>query len=105
MNRLTVAGRIVRDVELRDVGDGKIVLNNAVAIPRIFKTDNGQETDYINFVAWGKRAEVIEKYCEKGHLIGLDGKIQSRSYKNNEDQKIYVVELLVESVHFLQSKK
>lgn len=104
MNRLTVVGRIVRDVELREVGDGKIVMNNTLAIPRTYKVDNGQETDFINFVAWGKRAELIEEYCDKGNLVGLDGKIQSRNYENNQGQTVYVVELLVDSVHFLQPR-
>lgn len=104
LNRLTVIGRIVRDVELREVGDGRIVMNNSLAIPRTYKTDNGQETDFINFVAWGKRAELIEEYCDKGNLVGLDGRIQSRNYQNEEGQTVYVVEMLVDSVHFLQPR-
>ncbi|SHE52445.1 single-strand DNA-binding protein [Atopostipes suicloacalis DSM 15692] len=104
MNRLTVVGRIVRDVELREVGDGKIVMNNTLAIPRTYKVDHGQETDFINFVAWGKRAELIEEYCDKGNLVGLDGKIQSRNYENDKGQTVYVVEMLVDSVHFLQPR-
>ena len=105
MNRLTVTGRLVRENELREVGDGRIVLNNAIAIPRSYKSENGQDTDFLNIVAWGKRAELIEEYCNKGDLIGLDGRIQSRSYQNNEEQTVYTVEMLVDSVHFLQTKK
>lgn len=105
MNRLTVIGRLVRDTELRTIGDGRIVLNNSVAVPRIFKTDNGQDTDFINIVAWGKRAELIEEYCNKGDLIGLDGKFQSRSYENEQKQTVYIIEMVVESVHFLQQKR
>lgn len=97
-------GRIVREIELREVGDGRIVLNNSLAIPRTYKTDNGPETDFINFVVWGKKAELIEEYCDKGNLIGLDGRIQSRNYQNEDGQTIYVVEMLVDSVHFLQSR-
>lgn len=105
MNRLTVVGRIVRDVEIREVGDGKLVTNNTLAIARNYKTDQGQEADFLNFVAWGKRAELIEEYCDKGDLIGFDGRVQSRTYQNEEDNTIYVVEMIVESVHFLQPKK
>ena len=105
MNRLTVVGRIVRDVELREVGEGKLVTNNTLAIARNYKTDQGQEADFLNFVAWGKRAELIEEYCDKGDLIGFDGRVQSRTYQNEEDNTIYVVEMIVESVHFLQPKK
>lgn len=105
MNRLTIIGRLVRDTELKTIGDGRLVLNNAVAVPRIFKTDNGQDTDFINIVAWGKRAELIEEYCNKGDLIGLDGKFQSRSYENDQKQTVYIIEMVVEHVHFLQQKR
>lgn len=105
MNRLTVVGRIVRDVELREVGEGRLVINNTLAIPRNFKTDQGQEADFLNFVAWGKRAELIEEYCDKGDLIGFDGKIQSRTYQDEKDNTIYVVEMIVDSVHFLQPRR
>ncbi len=105
MNRLTVVGRIVRDVEIREVGDGRVVMNNTIAVPRNFKTENGPEADFINFVAWGKRAELIEEYTNKGDLIGLDGRFQSRNYENEDKQKIYVVEMVVETVHFLQPRR
>lgn len=105
LNRLTVTGRLVRENELREVGDSRIVLNNSIAIPRTYKSENGQDTDFVNIVAWGKRAELIEEYCDKGDLIGLDGRVQSRSYQNSEDQMIYTVEMLIDSVHFLQAKK
>jgi len=104
MNRLTAIGRIVRDIELKEVGDGRIVLNNAIAIPRTFKSDNGRDTDFINFVAWGKRAELIEEYCNKGDQVGFDGRIQSRTYENSENQTVFAVEMVVESVYFLQSR-
>lgn len=105
MNRLTVAGRIVKDIELKEVGDGRIVLNNSIAIPRTYKSENGPDTDFINIVAWGKRAELLEEYCNKGDLIGLDGRVQSRSYQNKEDQMVYTVEMLIDHIHFLQVKK
>lgn len=104
MNRLSVIGRIVREITLHEVGDGRVVLNNSLAIPRTYKKGDQQETDFVNFVAWGKRAELIEEYCGKGHLVGLDGRIQSRSYKNADKNTVYVVEMLVESVHFLQPR-
>lgn len=105
MNRLTVTGRLVRENRLTEVGDDRVVLNNAIAIPRTYKRDEGPDADFINIVAWGKKAELIEEYCDKGDLIGLDGHIQSRNYQNSEKQRIYTVEMIVDSVHFLQSKK
>lgn len=105
MNRITVIGRIVRDTELRVVGEGRFVMNNTIAIPRAFKSENGQDTDFLNFVAWGKRAELIEEFCNKGDLIGLDGRIQSRTYQKDSEQKVYIVEMNVESVYFLQNRR
>lgn len=105
MNRLTVIGRIVRDIELKELNEGRIVTNNTIAVPRTFKTDNGQDTDFINFVAWGKRAELIEQYCNKGDLVGFDGRMQSRSYTDDNQKTNYVVEMLVESITFLQPRR
>lgn len=105
MNRLTVTGRLVRENILKEVGNNRIVLNNAIAVPKYYKSDLGPEADFINIVAWGKKAELIEQYCNKGDLIGLDGRIQSRSYKNDENKTIYTVEMVVDIVHFLQVKK
>ncbi|MDN6162301.1 MAG: single-stranded DNA-binding protein [Atopostipes sp.] len=105
MNRLTVTGRLVRENILKEVGENRLVLNNAIAIPKSYKREEGPDADFINIVAWGKRAELIEEYCDKGDLIGLDGRVQSRSYQNSEGQTIYTVEMIVDSVHFLQSKK
>lgn len=105
MNRLTVIGRIVRKIDLKHVGDGRIVTNNAIAVSRTFKTEGKQDTDFINFVAWGKRAELLEEYCNKGDLVGLDGRIQSRTYVDDQQKSKYVVEMLVETIHFLQPKR
>lgn len=107
MNRMTVIGRIVRETDLRAVGSGEgtFVMNNTIAIPRPFKSENGQDTDFLNFVAWGKRAELIEEFCNKGDLIGLDGRIQSRTYQKDSEQKVYIVEMNVESVYFLQGRR
>ncbi|MFC6464241.1 single-stranded DNA-binding protein [Marinilactibacillus sp. GCM10026970] len=105
MNQVSFVGRIVRDIELRDVGEGKIVMNNVIAVQRHYKSEGNTEADFIPVVAWGKRAELIEEYCNKGDLIGLNGKMQSRSYQNSDKETVYVVELLVNDVQFLQPKK
>lgn len=105
MNRLALVGRIVREVELKEVGDERVVLNNSIAVQRSYRTENGLEADFIPFVVWGKRAELIEEYCKKGDLIGLGGRIQSRSYQNSDDQAVYVIEMVVEDVQFLQPKR
>ena len=105
MNQVSMVGRIVREIELLDIGEGKIVSNNVLAVQKNYRTDHGVEADFIPFVVWEKRAELIEEYCNKGDLVGLMGKMQSRTYKNNESETVYVVELLVNEVQFLQPKK
>ncbi len=105
MNRLTVVGRIVREVTLKQVGEDRIVLNNVIAVQRLFKSENGQEADFIPFVVWSKKATLIEEYCDKGDLIGLDGRLQSRSYEDDSGERQYVIEMNVDHVQFLQPKK
>lgn len=104
MNNYATIGRLVRPIELKNIGEGKKVLNNTLAIQRTFKSGNGQEADFIPFQAWGNVGERIATYCKKGDLVGLTGRIQSRSYINREEESVYVVEMIVESVRFLQNK-
>ncbi|MGX7419525.1 single-stranded DNA-binding protein [Carnobacterium gallinarum] len=104
MNQVTLVGRLVREVQIQNVGENKVVLNNTLAVQRLFKTDSGQ-TDFIPIVAWGKVAKLIDLYCEKGDLIGLNGKMQSHSFINREKETVFVVEMRVEEVQFLQNKR
>lgn len=104
MNQVNVIGRLVRDIELKDLGEGKQVMNNTVAVSTNFKKEGGQDTDFIPIVAWNKTAALMHQYCKKGSLIGLSGRIQSRSYVNKENETVYVVEMVVNTVNFLSSK-
>lgn len=104
MNQVNLIGRLVRDVELKDLGEGKKVLNNTIAVSTNFKKEGGQDTDFIPVVAWNKTAALIHQYCKKGSLIGLSGRIQSRSYVNKENETVYVVEMVINTVNFLSSK-
>src|SRR5699024_4544976 len=84
---------------------GTAVLNNTVAINRPFKNKQTgeREADFINFVAFGKTAEIIAQYHQKGSLIGLSGRLQSRSYENSNSQKDFVTELVDNEMHFTES--
>lgn len=105
LNQTVIVGRIVKDPELRETDSGKKVTNITLAVPRSFKNMNGEyETDFIPCVLWKGVAESTTQYCKKGDLVGIKGRIQSRSYDNEEDKK-YVVELIAEKVTFLSSKK
>ena len=104
MNQVSIIGRIVRDIELKDRGDEKYVINNTIAVQKLFKKDSGQDTDFIPIVAWNKTAVLLHQYCKKGNLIGLTGRMQSRSYLNKENDTVYVVEMVVSTVQFLSNK-
>lgn len=104
MNRVVLVGRMTRDPELRRTGSGAAVTTFTLALNRNFTSANGQQADYISCVVWNKIAENVEKYCSKGSLVGVDGRLQSRSYDNAQGQKVYVVEVVCDSVQFLETK-
>lgn len=98
-------GRIVREIELQQVGNGSQVVNNTLAIQRMYKKDKKQGADFIPFVAWGPAAKMIADNCEKGVQLGLSGRMQSRTYLNKEDETIFAVELRVEEVSLIFKKR
>lgn len=104
MNTVSLIGRMVKDVELRNVGDSRFVTNNVLAVRKAFKKDGSSDADFIPFVAWGKKAEILDKHCGKGDLIALNGKMQSRSYQTSDEETKYVVEMLVDDIEFIQKK-
>ena len=104
MNTVAFVGRIVKEVELRNVGEDRLVTNNVLAVRKTFKKDGSSDADFIPFVVWGKKAEILEKFCNKGDLIALNGKMQSRTYQTNDKDTKYVVEMLVEDIEFIQKK-
>lgn len=104
MNRVVMVGRLTRDPELRRTQSGKAVANFTLALNRSFGSQDEQQADYIPCVVWNKTAEAVEQYCSKGSLVGVDGKLQSRSYDNAQGQRVYVVEVRCDSVQFLNTR-
>lgn len=104
INSVVLSGRLTKDPELRNTFSGKSVVSFTVAVNRRFHNDE-QQADFIPCVAWGKTAEVIAQYCSKGSQIGIEGRLQQRTYDNAQGQKVYVVEVLCSQVTFLESKK
>lgn len=103
LNRALLVGRLTRDPELRRTGGGKAVTSFSLAVERNFKSDD-QEADFINCVCWGKIAENTERYCSKGSMVSIDGRIQTRNYDNSQGQKVYVTEVIADSVQFISTK-
>ena len=104
MNRYTATGRVVRPVSTQVTPQGTTVMNNVLAVRKIRGSDE-QTADFIPFVAWGKTAEMLDQYVRNGHQIAVDGRLQSRHYRNKDDQEVYVVELVVNTVDLLEPKK
>lgn len=106
MNKVVIIGRLTKDPELKYTpGNGTAVTQITVAVERRFKKDGQQEADFIPVVIWGKAAESTAQYTEKGRLIGISGRIQTRSYEAKDGGKRYVTELVAEEVKFLEFAK
>lgn len=106
INSVSLTGRITKDLEKHETGKGTSVVNFSLAVDRRFKNANGEhDADFISIQAWGMTADLLCKYCGKGSLIGIEGRIQTRNYENNQGQRVYVTEVVAENVTFLDSKK
>ena len=105
INRVVLVGRMTRGPELRRTPQGDAVTSFTLAVNRNYTSRDGQQqADFINCVVWRKPAENVERYCSKGSLVGVEGRIQTRSYDNSQGQKVYVVEVICDSVQFLETR-
>jgi single-strand DNA-binding protein len=105
LNQTVIVGRLVKDPELKETENGSKVTNITLAVPRSFKNSNGEyETDFISCVLWRGIAENTVEYCKKGDLLGVKGRVQSRSYESEDEKKHFVMEIIAEKVTFLSSK-
>lgn len=105
LNRVVLVGRLTRNPDLRYTPNGKAVANFNIAVNRPFKDQNGEnQADFINGVAWGKQAESLANYMKKGSQIGVDGRLQSRTYEGQDGKTVYVTEVVADSIQFLETK-
>lgn len=105
INRVVLVGRLTKDVEVRKTQSGLSCANFTVACDRFRKKDDQeQRADFINCVAWRQAADFLGSYAQKGMLVGIDGNIQTRSYENRDGQKVYITEVLADSVQILEKK-
>ena len=106
MNRVVLVGRITKDPELKKTNNNNSVVNFTIAVNRTFTNASGErEADFINCVAWNKTAENMAAYLNKGSLIGVDGRIQTRSYEGNDGKRVYITEVFVDNLQFLESRQ
>ncbi|MFJ6415047.1 single-stranded DNA-binding protein [Terribacillus saccharophilus] len=105
LNRVVLVGRLTKDPELKYTPNGVAVANFTLAVNRPFKSQSGEsEADFINCVVWRRPAENLANFMGKGSLVGVDGRVQTRSFDNQENKKVYVTEIVADSVQFLESK-
>lgn len=105
LNRVVLVGRMTRDPELRRTANGTPVASFTLAMNRNFSSQNGdRQADFIPCVVWNKAAENTAKYCSKGSLVGVDGRLQSRTYQNQDGRRVSVIEVICDSVQFLETR-
>lgn len=105
MNSTQLVGRLTKDIDLKFTESGTAIGNFTLAVNRSFKNEQGErEADFINCVIWRKAAENLAQFTRKGSQIGIEGRIQTRNYENNQGQRVYVTEVVVNNFHLLESK-
>lgn len=104
MNSVNLVGRLTKDPVLRKTAAGTSITSFTVACNRRFKQEGQPDADFINCTSWNKVADNVAKYTQKGSLVGVEGRIQTRSYDDQQGKRVYVTEIVAESVQFLESK-
>lgn len=106
MNHVQLIGRLTKDPELRYTSQGLGVATFTLAVQRNYSDNNGErQTDFIQCISWRKLAETIANHLVKGSLIACEGRIQTRNYENQQGQRVYVTEVVVNEVQFLETKE
>ena len=106
INRTVLVGRFARDPELKFTQSGIAMCRFTLAVNRPFRNQQGEnEADFINCVAWRKQAENVANYMHKGSLAGVDGRIQTSSFEGKDGNRVFMTEVVADSVQFLESKK
>lgn len=105
INRVVLVGRLTRDPELKYTQSGIAVCRFTLAVNRPFKNQQGEnEADFINCVAWRKQAENTANFLKKGSLAGIDGRIQTSSFEGKDGNRVFMTEVVADSVQFLEPK-
>jgi single-strand DNA-binding protein len=105
INQVTLVGRLTRDPELRKTTDGLPVTTVTLAVSRQFRNQHGEiEADFVQCTIWKKAAENTVQYCRKGSVVGVTGRLHTRHYDNKEGKRVYITEVVAESIRFLGAK-
>ncbi|SHP72780.1 single-strand binding protein Ssb [Mycobacteroides abscessus subsp. abscessus] len=105
INQVTLVGRLTKDPDLRVTPEGVYVCNIILAVNRQYRNQKGEvDTDFVHCTLWRKTAENTTAFCKKGSLIGITGRIQTRSY-DQQGKRTYVTEVVAENVRFIGPKR
>lgn len=105
INRVVLVGRLTRDpAELRKTSGDNAVTSFTIAVDNRFAKTEDRSADFISCVVFNKSAEFVCNYAKKGALIGVEGRLQSRSYDDKDGRKVYVTEVVCDNVQLLESK-
>lgn len=106
LNRVVLIGRLTKEPELYYTKQGVAYARVCVAVNRGFRNSLGeQQVDFINCVVWRKSAENVTEYCTKGSLVGITGRIHTRNYEDDQGKRIYITEVVIESITFLERRR
>lgn len=105
INRTVIVGRLTKDPELRYTPNGIASCRFQVAVNRTFQNQQGErEADFISCQAWRKQAENLANYMKKGSLIGVEGRIQTGSYEEQDGKRVFTTDVVADSIQFLESR-
>jgi single-strand DNA-binding protein len=105
INNVVLVGRLANDPEMKYTQSGMPITSFRLAVDRGRKNEAGEDqTDWLNIVAFQKTAELVAQYCDKGSLVGIEGRIQSRTWEGQDGKKNYSVEIVANNVRFLESR-
>jgi len=106
LNQVVIVGRLVKELEVKELESGKVVSNITLAVPRSFKNAEGiYETDFIECTLWNGVAENTAEYCHKGDLLGVKGRLETKQIETENDGLINSTIVIAEKITFLNSKK
>ena len=107
-NNVRLIGNLGMNPDVKELNGGKKLAKFSIATSETYKGEDGEkvtETQWHNLIAWGKQAEIVEKYLKKGNEVAIDGKISSRNYTDKDGVKRYVTEILVNDLLMIGGKK
>lgn len=102
VNTVSLIGRMTKAPQLKHLSEGRMQTSFVIAVSKSFKND---EADFVLCTLWGKPAETTVKYCGKGSLVGISGRLNTRSYEKGEGTRVFITEVVVDDIRFLATKK